>query len=458
MNKYSQLFFILLFSIFGTTTNAENENNKPNILIVLCDDAGYADFGFMGSKDIQTPVIDKLAKAGTIFTDAHTTATVCSPSRAGLLTGRYQQRFGHECNLPPHGLGMGVGEKTIGDLVKQAGYRTGLFGKWHLGETNDFHPNNRGFDTFYGFLEGSRSYYYGADYDVFDDPHAVELNGKKVEFDGYLTDVLAEKALDFIKQSKDEPWLTFLSYNAVHSPMEATEEDLSKFKGMPRQKLAAMTWAMDRSLGTIIDYLKQSKTLENTLIFFLSDNGGANNNQSSCGILKGWKGNKFEGGHRVPFFVTWVNTLPSNRSVDQLTSALDINKTICSLIGVKNTSNLDGANLMPLLKQESKQAPHDKLFWRKDEMAAVRWGKWKLVRLDDYGFVLYDLKKDISETKDLKKKYPKICCQMLEDLMLWEEQMIAPLWLESKEWSDVTWGIHKDLMNNRKPSKMAPGK
>ena len=412
----------------------------------------------MGCTDLKTPNLDRLAAMGAVFTDAHTTATVCSPSRAGLLTGRYQQRFGHECNIPPHGLGMSVTERTIADALKMQDYRTGIFGKRHLGETKGYHPNERGFDEFYGFLEGSRSYFMNEANDLDGDPHAVERNGERVDFDGYLTDVLGQKTLEFIKSTREQPFFAFLSFNAVHSPMEAKQEDLDMFSAMDRKTLAAMTWSMDEAIGEILDYLESSERLNNTLIFFLSDNGGANNNQSSCAPLKGWKGNKFEGGHRVPFVVTWPQKIPAGQRIDKLVSALDIFKTSNIVSGARDFKDkpLDGINLLPLMRGENKDSYHRELFWRKDEMAAVRDDHWKLIRLDDYGYRLYNLKEDLGEKLDLREKHPKQFAKMKLSLEAWEKQMVKPWWLESKAWSEVTWFIHKDLMENKPPRAMSP--
>jgi arylsulfatase A-like enzyme len=233
-----------------------------------------------------------------VLTDGHVTATVCSPSRAGLMTGRYQQRFGHECNVPPDDQGMDPREMTMADLLKARGYRTICIGKWHLGNRTMYHPNNRGFDQFWGFLEGARSYFPDARVDRPENFRAILDNREQVDFDGYLTDVFTDKAIEQIRESRDKPWFLYLSYNAVHTPMEAKAEDLERFAGHARPHLAAMTWSLDENIGRLVDALEVDGEMDNTLVFFLSDNGGAgaHNNQSSNAPLKGWKGNKFEGG------------------------------------------------------------------------------------------------------------------------------------------------------------------
>lgn len=451
-------------AMLGTMTSAckEEKRNtqaeKPNIIVILTDDAGYADFGFMGSSDLETPNIDKLAQDGVIFTDAHVSATVCSPSRAGLLTGRYQQRFGHECNIPPHDLGMDTSEVSIATAMKSQGYQTAVFGKWHLGEKAQYHPNQRGFDEFYGFLEGSRSYFPHKMNDRPGDPHEIQHNGKHVEFTGYLTDVLGDKTVDYIETQKENPFFVYLSFNAVHTPMHATKEDLNRYKGHARQDLAAMTWAMDRAIGKVVDKLKKEKLYENTIIFFLSDNGGAHNNQSSCLPLKGWKGNKFEGGHRVPFVMTWPKKLKAGSKYTGLTSALDIYATAYAAAGGKGNPGkvLDGTDLMSFVGENIETQPHKQLFWRKEGMAAVREGDWKLIRVDGYGYRLYNLGADLGETKDLQEKESDQLKKMILALEKWEKGLMTPLWTEDKGWNQVTSEIHKALMENRESTINSP--
>ncbi len=434
------------------------QTEKPNVIVILADDAGYADFGFMGSSDLETPNIDKLARAGVIFTDAHVSATVCSPSRAGLLTGRYQQRFGHECNIPPHDLGMDTSEVSIASAMKLQGYQTAVFGKWHLGEKAQYHPNQRGFDEFFGFLEGGRSYFPHKMNDRSGDPHEIQHNGKHVEFTGYLTDVLGDKTVKYIETQKKNPFFVYLSFNAVHTPMHATKEDLKRYEGLTRQDLAAMTWAMDRAIGKVVDKLKKENLYENTLIFFLSDNGGAHNNQSSCLPLKGWKGNKFEGGHRVPFVMSWPKKLKAGNKFEGLTSALDIYATAYSAAGGKGNPGkiLDGTDLVPFVRENVETQPHKQLFWRKEGMAAVREGNWKLIRVDGYGYRLYNLGEDLGETKDLQEKEIVQFQKMILALENWEKELMTPLWTEDKGWNKVTFEIHKALMENRESTINSP--
>ena len=293
----------------------------PNILIFLADDLGWADLGFQGSSDIRTPNIDQLAARSIRFTDGHVTASVCSPSRAGLLTGRYQQRFGHEANTPPPDQGMDLNQETMADALKSHGYRTGLVGKWHLGNADRFYPTERGFDSFYGLREGSRSYFFNPDRE--DKPSStkrIEKNGATVPFDGYLTDVFGQQAIKFLEDDSEKPFFLYLSFTAPHGPMHATEEDLERFKNITdkkRRTYAAMIWAMDRAIGKVLSSLDESGQTENTIVWFLSDNGGATGNGSINLPLAGHKGIKFEGGIRVPFLMSWPERFPAGTVYDR---------------------------------------------------------------------------------------------------------------------------------------------
>ena len=449
--KLFLLALILLFFSCNSMTSKKKQSEKPNIIVVVIDDAGYADFGFMGSKDLETPNIDRLAKRGVIFTDAHVTSTVCAPSRAGLITGKYQQRFGFEANgtgsKESGEIGLADNVITIADVFQQNDYKTIALGKWHLGYNEDDHPNNRGFDEFYGFLVGSRSYF---PMKKTNNRSMLQQSGTRVEFEGYLTDVLGDRAAGFIEENKAQPFFMYLAFNAVHTPMHAKEEHLKKYEGHPRQKLAAMTWSLDENIGKLMNTLESMDQLDNTLIFFLSDNGGATNNQSTNGLLKGFKGNMFEGGHRVPFIVHWPKELKGNQTYRGLSSSLDIFKTAIAASGIKEDKDwgLDGVNLLPHLKGEEQTAPHEKLFWRKLDNAAVRIGDKKLIRLEGYGSVLYNLQDDLGESTDLSKINVQTHQELMHELDDWEKDKMEPLWEEGDYWKNRVFKIHRDLMEN----------
>lgn len=429
----------------------KNLSNPPNIIVILIDDAGYADFGFMGCKDLPTPNIDALAKSGVVFTDAHVSATVCSPSRAGLITGKYQQRFGYECNESDGYTGLDTAQQALPELLKTKGYATAAFGKWHLGYQPNQHPLKRGFDHYYGFLSGGRSYFYQPKAD--DRPgakNAMYLNHEQVSFDGYLTDDLADKASAFIRLQKDKPFFMYWAPNAVHTPLEATQKDLKQFENHPRQMLAAMTTALDRAIGNMIATLKEEGKFENTLIFFLSDNGGAHNNQSSNFPLKGFKGNKYEAGHRIPFFVSWPAKIKAGK-FSQLSSSLDIFPTALDAAGVtvSNTVKSDGVSLLPFLQQKLNRAPHQQLVWRKDAEAAIRYNQYKLIRVKGLGDRLYNLERDPGETVDIRKNDPMVYKKLTQQFLTWEKDKMKPSWTEGATWDTITLMIHDDLMNNR---------
>ena len=446
------MIFLFAYSFINSGFKKVLAISKPNIIVILVDDAGYADFGFMGSKDLLTPNLDKLAAGSVRFTDAHVTATVCSPSRAGLLTGKYQQRFGYECNEGDGYTGMDTAQNIIPKLLKQQGYATAAFGKWHLGFEPGQHPLQKGFEYYYGFLSGGRSYFYQRNKD--DRPGvktALLENHQQVKFEGYLTDVLGDKAAAYIKENKGHPFFIYWAPNAVHTPMEASKADMEKFAGHPRQKLAAMTYSLDRAIGKIIDELKQQGLFENTLIFFLSDNGGAHNNQSSNLPLKGFKGNKYEGGQRVPFMLSWPKQITKGTVFRGITSSLDILPTTLQAAGIKMEPEYqpDGVSLLPFLKGIQKGNPHQQLVWRKDAAAAIRFNQYKLIQVKGVGDRLYDLSKDPGEINDLQQFRPAVYSMLKQKLAVWELDKMKPIWTEGAVWDTITLMIHDDLMHNR---------
>ena len=434
-------------------------DSKPNILIILADDAGYSDFGFMGSDEIKTPNIDKLASDGVVFNNAYVSASVCSPSRAGLLTGMYQQRFGHECNLDSDvNNSFDPDQITIAEALKTEGYRTGLIGKWHLGDKKQNHPLNNGFDYFWGFISGARNYFYNPSEESRNSIRNVVENNSQTKFEGYLTDVLGDKAVDFIDKNhqSNSPFFLFLSFNAPHTPMHAKKEVLEKFKDNPRKVYASMMWSMDEAIGSVINELKENGQYDNTIIYFLSDNGAAKSNNASPFPFKGWKGNQFEGGVKTPMIMTWKNKIKPNTQFNGFISSLDIFKTSLEVSNVDKSfqKNADGKNIMSSL--ENKTIKNEDLFWRKDKMATVRSGNYKLIRLNDSSTVLYNIKKNYYEDIDLKTKEPLVHDSLFEKLSNWEKSLIKPNWIENKNWNVVTEMIYQDLMANKKIRALSP--
>ena len=451
---------ILLFGFISILVSCSTKTDYiPNIIIILADDAGYSDFGFMGSDEIKTPNLDQLALDGVTFNNAYVSASVCSPSRAGLLTGMYQQRFGHECNLDSDvNNSFDPNQITIAEALKTKGYNTGLIGKWHLGDKTQNHPLKNGFDYFWGFISGARNYFYDPNEEFRNSIRNVVENYSQTKFDGYLTDVLGDKAIAFINKNHESnnPFFLFLSFNAPHTPMHAKDDVLEKFKDNPRQVYASMMWSMDEAIGNVVEALKENNQYDNTIIYFLSDNGAAMSNDASSFPFKGWKGNQYEGGIKTPMIMTWKNKIKSKTEFDGFISALDIFKTSleASKVNKEYMINADGKNIMNYLNDNN--IKNENLFWRKDKMATVRSGNYKLIRLNDTSTVLYNIEKNYFEDFDLKLKEPKVHDSLFGLLYKWENTLIDPNWIENKKWNIVTEMIYEDLMANRNIRAVSP--
>jgi arylsulfatase A-like enzyme len=438
------MFLLIPVSIFA----AEVGPRKPNIVVLLADDLGYADIGVHGSKQIATPHIDSIAKNGIRCTSGYVSCPYCSPTRAGLLTGRYQQRFGHEFNpalLSQGGAGQGLhpNEVTIAQRLKDAGYATALIGKWHQGEEEKFHPLNRGFSEFFGFLAGAHSYLQT------DDPSygPIYRGRKRIEFEGHLTEVLGREAIAFIDRHQKEPFFLYLAFNAVHTPLQAPEAALKKFAAIEdktRRIYAAQTSSLDDAIGAVLAKLRAAGLEEQTLVFFLSDNGGAIGKFAANGAnnapLRGSKGDTWEGGIRVPFLVQWKGRLPAGKIYHHPVIQLDIHSTALAVaeVAVQPAWKLDGVNLLPFLEKEA-APPHAALYWRFGEQMAIRMGDWKLVRADlapdkQFGDIakkpmLFNLAEDIGEKKDLAEAQPEKVNEMLNVWQKWNDGLASPAWL-----------------------------
>lgn len=420
----------------------------PNLIIILTDDHGYHDVGFNGCTDIPTPNIDSIAETGVRFTNGYVSFPVCGPSRAGLLTGRYQDRFGFTTNpsIDPENptAGLPLEEETIAQVLRKVGYRSAIIGKWHMGTHPRFHPHNRGFDHFYGFLAGGLNYM--PEMLTLNDlsevrriwhwySMKVERDGEKVDVDDYLTDALTEAATAFIDREAQggAPFFLYLAYNAPHTPMQATEKYLSRFPDIENNKrrtYAAMVSAVDDGVGRVLQTLRNHGIEEDTLVFFLSDNGGATNNSSINTPLRGNKGDLFEGGIRVPFAMQWKGHVPAGQDFDHPVVSLDIMATITSLAKAEISPErpLDGVNLIPYLTGRKKGRPHEILFWRKweqDAMAA-RSGSLKLVsngQRKQNGYSFFDLSGDVGETGNLFGASGEKSQSLLQKWEEWNSQL-----------------------------------
>jgi arylsulfatase A-like enzyme len=435
--------FLTVFAAFVVLTSVSPafhaaETRKPNILFIVGDDMGYGDVGFHGCKDIPTPNLQALAKSGVRFTSGYVSAPYCSPTRAGLLTGRYQQRFGHEFNPSGVGTGLPLTETTIANRLKTVGYKTGLVGKWHLGNLPEMHPQKRGFDEFFGFLAGSHSYFRW---------DGMLRGTEPAKGEEYFTDAFGREACDFIERNKGGQWFLYLAFNAVHTPMNATDERLEKFKSIPdkmRQTYAAMMFAMDENIGRVRKKLEETGQEENTLVIFISDNGGPTMpgvtvNASKNDPLRGSKRTTLEGGIRVPFLVSWKSRVQPG-VYDEPVIQLDLTATALAIAGV-TAKNLDGVNLLPYVSGEKKGSPHEALYWRFGEQMAIRVGDYKLVRYDSNvetrtgkrnqpiaGPKLYDLGKDVGEANDLYSAMPEKAKELQAKWDAWNKTLMKPLW------------------------------
>jgi arylsulfatase A-like enzyme len=437
---------VLSVFVLLTGESADAQSRPPNILLVVADDMGYGDIGVHGVKDIPTPNIDALARSGIRFTDGYVTGPYCSPTRAGLMTGRYQQRFGHEFNPVNEAIGLPLTETTLADRLKEAGYRTAIFGKWHLGRGEKFHPMSRGFDEFFGFPGGEHSYH---------ETQAATANAildgrKPVATMPYLTDALGDRAVDFIRRQKSRPFFLYLAFNAVHTPMHATEKYLARFKSIAdpqRRTYAAMLSAMDDAIGRTMAAIRDEKLEEDTLVFFFSDNGGPTMegttiNGASNGSLRGSKRQTWEGGIRVPFIVGWKGHIPPGQTDSRPVIQLDVLPTALAAAGipVKDEWKLDGVNLLPFLTGQSKGLPHEALYWRLGGMMAIRKGDWKLVKTQDGPIPsaavlkdlssagLYNLAQDIGETRNLAASNPAKAKELADQWQRWNRELAEPLW------------------------------
>jgi arylsulfatase A-like enzyme len=425
----------------GTLSAAER---KPNVIVIVADDLGYADIGVQGCKDVPTPHIDSLAKHGVRCSQGYVSGPYCSPTRAGLLTGRYQTRFGHEFNPGPRArpeveAGLPLSETTMADRFKAAGYATGMVGKWHLGYEEKFHPLARGFSEYFGFLGGAHPYLPGQG-----GANRGILRGREtVDEKEYLTDAFTREAVAYIDRHATEPFFLYLTYNAVHSPMHASDKRLEKFAAIADEKrrtFATMLSAMDDGIGAVLKKLQDAGIEEKTLIFFVADNGGPTaNNTSRNDPLRGFKATTWEGGVRVPWLVQWKGHLSAGKVYELPVIQLDILPTALAAAGIEpKEAKLDGVNLLPFLRGENAERPHETLYWRFGQQMAVRHGDYKLVRGNerDAGVRnqaqlqphLFNLAADAGEQNDLAEKEPEKLKELQKLWDKWNAEQAKPLW------------------------------
>ncbi len=475
-----RLAFLLLVTVLFTCKNNETSssevqiaptvNERPNILVILCDDLGYADVGFNGSPDIITPQLDLLANESVVCTSAYVAHSFCGPSRAALLTGRYPHNIGTPFNLPHNSseddadnMGVPVDQTYVSKALQKAGYHTGIVGKWHLGSAPKFHPNKRGFDDFYGFLGGGHDYFpekYRTAYEeqrkagnehIRDYIFPLEHNGNQVRETEYLTDAFSREAARFVQDAKvkNKPFFLYLSYNAPHVPLQAKTEDMGEFediKDMDRKTYAAMVYAVDRGVGEVIKTLKETEQYENTVIVFLSDNGGNTDHGANNYPLKGRKGDAWEGGYRVPMFVHWPTKINSGQRYDHPISALDLYPTFIKLAKAKTPKNnkLDGKDIMDNLLDGTDAYQDQMIFTLRHRHGhndvGARMGDWKITRVANEPWRLHNIVDDIGEKKNLSGKYPDRLEKLVSETQKWTQSFVSPLWFYSAKdqelWND----------------------
>lgn len=449
---------------------------QPNIIILLADDLGYGELGCQGNRQIPTPHIDSIAADGVRFTQAYVTSPNCSPSRAGLLTGRIPTRFGYEFNPigarnEDPGTGLPRSEQTLAEALHDAGYTTGLIGKWHLGGAADFHPFRHGFDEFFGFMHEGHYYvpppwrgvttmvrrrtlpggdegrwiggdliystHMGYDEPAYDANNPIVRGGQPVEETAYLTDAFTRESVDFIERHRDKPFFLLVAYNAVHSPLQAAGRHMNRMARIPdihRRIFAAMLSNLDDSVGGILEAVRRENLEDRTLVFFLSDNGGPTRELTSSNApLRGEKGQMYEGGLRVPFLMRWTGMIPAGTVYDRPVASVDIFATATPAAGVVPSGDLDGVDLMPYLDGRREGVPHETFYWRQGRKAAYRKGDWKLVatRSDrgggDRSWELYNVGNDFRERTNLADQHPEIVRDLAADWKTLDDRMKPPL-------------------------------
>lgn len=438
---------VLVFLAFLDRGAAHALAEKPNIIVILADDMGYADAGFTGSKDILTPNLDKLAASGVVFTSGYVNHPFCAPSRAALLSGRYQHRFGFETNpaYDPANPVMGIDPSVelFPKRLQEAGYVTGVIGKWHLGAAEPFHPNNRGFDYFYGFLGGGHDYFRIDLTKPVKEGYlqALVRNDKPAVFEGYLTTALSRDAASFVETNKDKPFFLYIAYNAPHAPQQAPDEDIARYahiQDKKRRVYAAMVDVMDRGIGEVVATLDRCALRDNTLIFFLSDNGGPQAskqqpgkwNGSSNQPFRGGKGDLYDGGVHVPFIASWPARIPAGQTLDVPVIALDIARTAVAVAGADAEAEtaMEGVDLVPFVTGQKKGPAHEELFWRNGDGE-----HWSVLGADGTKHLqdkvgkkpeLYYLPDDVSETHDLMAIHAQRAKELYARWSEWNEENV----------------------------------
>ncbi|MDA1263908.1 MAG: sulfatase-like hydrolase/transferase [Planctomycetota bacterium] len=434
----------LLLVCFASLLSAQEDAPRPNIILFVADDLGYADLSLHGSDQVATPHIDTLAAGGLRCSRAYAASAICGPSRAGLLTGCYPQRFGFESNVYksrpnlPRGQfqfqGLPARVQTLPESLRAAGYHTALVGKWHLGWGEAAHPMEHGFDHFHGFLAGSRAYWPKPEAKP---DEALQIDGELVaeEFT-YLTDELGAVAARYVSASKkDEPFFLVLAFSAVHGPMQAPEERLAahaEVEPLRRRRYVAMAEAMDDAVGRVLAAIDERGIAQQTLVIFTSDHGGSEENTADNGDLRGGKGLAYEGGVRVPLFARWPGTITPGTKLDGVVSLLDLAPTALGLAGGA-IPDLDGIDLGPWLRGTEASLPSRDLYWRRQGSGALLEDHWKLVLPVSGDAELYDLRADPGEASNVAAEHTERLAALSARHATWSATLRKPLWGRYKD-------------------------
>ena len=421
-------FVFAIIIIYISCANPSQEEQRPNFVLIMADDLGYQGISCFGNKEIQTPHLDKLGTYGLKLSDFHANGSVCTPTRAALLTGRYQQRAGLEGVIYARGetrhAGMDTSEYTIADALKGIGYKTGIMGKWHLGYEKQFFPTNNGFDEFYGYVSGNVDFH--SHYDntgVYDWWHNLD----SINEEGYVTDLITDHSIDFIEKHKDENFFLYIPHEAPHVPFQGRNDPAYRFADneftyygpVEDQERAykEMVEVMDEGIGKVVKAIEDNGLSENTLIIFISDNGGEAFGHN--GPLNNSKGSLYEGGHRVPAIFYWPGMIAPSTS-DDLTMTFDIMPTILSLANAE-AKNMDGVDLSDLLLNQQALPARD-VFWKYRKQQVIRNQNYKLL-IDDQDTLLFDLEVDLGETINLSKNNPSKKNELLARLIAWDTEI-----------------------------------
>jgi arylsulfatase A len=425
--KRHLLFLIVLSVLFSCS---HKNNTPPNIILIMADDLGYADIGCFGSDFIETPVLDKMASEGIKFTDYHSNGAVCSPTRAALMTGNYQQRAGIEGVIKAakefRKYGIGDSEKTLAEYFKEAGYRVGAFGKWHLGYQPEYNPTHHGFDVFFGYISGNIDFISHRDQaGIYDWWNNTDTSYEK----GYVTDVITDHALEFMEMNKDHPFFIYLPHEAPHYPYQSRTDKADRLPGLKfptqgsrpdkKQAYKEMVEIMDENIGRVMLKLKELNLNENTFVLFCSDNGATK--LGNNGNLNGFKGSLWEGGHRVPAIAWYPQKIGAGGITDATVLSMDLLPALLAVAGISNDNTLDGKDFSSVIFEESEMEARP-VFWRFNKQWAVRKGDWKYLKIKENEY-LFNLNSDIGEQQNRKEDEPEKFKELKNLLKEWEREM-----------------------------------